>query len=191
MLFSKSTRGVYDAKIHKAAIPDDALDIPDELYEAFKRGEFSAFDVTEGVVVRYSPPVPTLADLRKNVTAEIKGLRQAALDAFARSAGVSEMYSENLKAAQAANKGAGASTLMRDGTTADAYLAAMAAGMGVSAAQFCAYVLAENATAATKAREIEAEYLRVAYTFLPAASFEEVQAAAESFRQYCTARTGA
>lgn len=130
-----------------------------------------------------------LADLRQTAVAEVKRLRQAALDHFPRSTGVSEVYAENLRAAQALTAGAGATTIMRDGTTAEAYLGAMAAGMGISAAQFAGYVLAENTAAAVKAREIEAEYVRLAYTFIPGCSFEEVQLVADGFREFCAART--
>ena len=127
--------------------------------------------------------------LRKWAIAEVKRIRQSALDTFPKSSGVAEVYAENLRAAQAVAAGNGGTTTMRDGATANAYLATMAAGMGITAAQFSAYVIAENTAAATKAREIEAEYIRVAYSFIPTCSFEQVQTVADGFRDFCAART--
>lgn len=130
-----------------------------------------------------------LADLRKSAVAEVKRMRQSALDTFPKSAGVAEVYAENLRAAQAVAAGNGGTTTMRDGSTAAAYLATMAAGMGITVAQFSAYVIAENTAAAVKAREIEAEYIRVAYTYIPACTFEQVQTVAQEFSTFCAART--
>jgi hypothetical protein len=129
-----------------------------------------------------------IATLRAKAIATVKAHRQSALDTFPKSTGVSEVYAENLRAAQAVAAGAGETTIMRDGTSAAAYLAGMAAGMGMSGAQFGAYVLAENTAAAIKAREIEAEYVRLVYTFIPACSFEQVQTVADGYRDFCAAR---
>lgn len=129
-----------------------------------------------------------LAALRNLAIQKVRAQRQAALDSFPRSAGVSEVYSENLKAAQALLAAQGG-TLMRDGSTAQAYLESMAAGMGITATQFAQYVVTENTAAAVKAREIEAEYVRLAYSYIPGCTFEQVQTVAAEFAEYCKART--
>lgn len=147
------------------------------------------WSITDAADGSLSAEPKDLADLRQTAIADVKRLRQSALDTFPRSTGVSEVYAENLRAAQALTSGGGATTIMRDGSTAEAYLGAMAAGMGITAAQFAAYVLAENTAAAVKAREIEAEYVRLAYTFIPGCSFEQVQLVADGFRDFCAART--
>jgi hypothetical protein len=80
MLFAKSTGGLYDETIHKGAIPNDALPIPDELYQQFRNGEIHRFDVSAGLVVRYVSPPPTVAEIIATYTAAI----QKRLDDFAR-----------------------------------------------------------------------------------------------------------
>ncbi|GAB2182688.1 hypothetical protein DLREEDagrD3_29110 [Denitratisoma sp. agr-D3] len=129
-----------------------------------------------------------LAGLRQVAIAQVKQQRQAALDTFPKSSGVGEVYAENLKAAQAHLAGNGGTVIMRDGSTAEAYLGHMAMGMGLSVAAFADYVLAENAAAATKAREIEAEYVRLVYSFIPACTFEQVQTVVDGFRAFCGER---
>lgn len=128
--------------------------------------------------------------LRAEAISAVKQQRQAALDTFPRSAGVAEIYAENVAAAQALQSGAGLTTTMRNGLTAQAYITQMASGMGLPPEQFAAYVIAENAQAATKAAEIEREYVRLAYTFIPSCSFEEVQSVLAEYRQYCAERVG-
>ena len=148
------------------------------------------FTITDNGDGTFTAEPKELDQLRDTVRQVVRQMRQMALDTFPKSPGVSEIYAENLKAAQADAAGAGATTIMRDDTTAETYLGAMAAGMGISAAQFAAYVLAENTAAAIKAREIEAEYVRLAYTFIPACTFEQVQTVADGYRDFCQARTG-
>lgn len=131
-----------------------------------------------------------LDDLRLAAIGAVKQQRQAALDTFPRSAGVAEIYAENVAAAQALMNGTAPSMIMRNGLTAQDYLAKMASGMGITPEQFAAYVLAENSQAATRAAEIEREYVRLAYTFIPACTFEEVQSVSADYRQFCTDRVG-
>lgn len=68
--YSKSTCGVYIVGVSKN-IPNDALDIPDELYTKFRNAELHKFDVVGGVVVEYVAPPPTQAALKKAKFAEI------------------------------------------------------------------------------------------------------------------------
>lgn len=131
-----------------------------------------------------------LADLRQAAIVLVKQQRQAALDTFPKSSGVSEVYAENLKAAQAIKAGSGAVTLMRDGTTSEEFLSHMAVGMGVTVDQFAAYVVAQNSAAATKAREIEAEYVRLTYSYIPACDFDQVQTVVTEYQAFCNKRIG-
>jgi hypothetical protein len=130
-----------------------------------------------------------LADLRQVAADQVKQQRQVALDTFPKSSGVGEVYSENLKAAQAVKDGNGGTVIMRDGSTAEAFLGSMAVGMNIPVPAFADYVLAENATAATKAREVEAEYVRLVYSFIPACTFEQVQTVVDEYRDFCQVRT--
>lgn len=126
--------------------------------------------------------------LRPWAIAEIKRQRQGALDGFSKSAGVSAIYAENVAAAFAVNSGAGDTTVIRTGDTARQYIDAMAAGMGVTPGQFIDYVLAENATAAKLAAEIEQEYVRLVYSFIPACTFDQVKTVVSDYQEYCKAR---
>ncbi|HTN66408.1 MAG TPA: hypothetical protein VL051_09530 [Burkholderiaceae bacterium] len=51
--FSPSTGGVYPAAVYTHP-PSDALLIPDALYQQFRNGEISGFDVADGKVVAKS-----------------------------------------------------------------------------------------------------------------------------------------
>jgi len=126
--------------------------------------------------------------LRKTALEQIKLQRQVALDSFSKSAGISAAYDENIKAAHATKAGAGGTTIMRDNSTAEAYLAKMASGMGITADQFADYVIAENAASAAKASEIEVEYVRLAYSFIPQCTFEEVKTVNSEYVAFCVAR---
>jgi len=126
--------------------------------------------------------------LRPWAIGEVKRQRQIALDAFPKSSGVAEIYAENIAAAQAHRDGGGDTIIMRDGSTAAEYLAAMASGMGVPVDQFVEYVLAENAVAALKAREVEAEYVRLVYSFIPSCTFDQVKTVVAEYQAFCDAR---
>lgn len=130
-----------------------------------------------------------LASLRLSVIEEVKRTRQLALDSFPKSSGVSAVYDENVRAVNAYQAGEGDAVTMRDGTTATAYLTRMAQAMNVPVGSFVGYIIAENQAAATKAREIEVEYLRLVYVFIPACNFNQVKVVAKEFSDYCQART--
>lgn len=128
-------------------------------------------------------------DLRQAAIGQVKQQRQSALDSFPKSSGVSEVYAENLKAAQALKSGNGTTVVMRDGTSAEVFLGHMAAGMGITVDQFADYVLQQNTDAATSAREIEAEYVRLVYSYIPKCTFDQVQTVVDEYREFCRART--
>ena len=69
--YSKSTGGIYPTAVYKE-FPADALAIPDDLYEKFKKGELASFDVVAGAVVEFSC-APTLDELKQTKISEITG----------------------------------------------------------------------------------------------------------------------
>ena len=122
-------------------------------------------DVAGDETYAEAPPVPTLAQRRAEALVRIKAQRQQALDSLVRSAGVAEIYAENLLAAQ--RYAASDTSPMRSGQTPTQYLTAMAGRMGLSVGDFAAYVLQENGSAARKAVAVEEAYLDFAYSRLP------------------------
>lgn len=51
--YSHSTKGVYPLSVYKK-FPDDALNIPDDIYKQFQDGEIIGFEVVDGLVVAKS-----------------------------------------------------------------------------------------------------------------------------------------
>lgn len=136
-----------------------------------------------------APPAPTAADIRTAAVLRVKEIRKAALDRYVPSPGISDVYNENLTAAKAYLGGQGATTTMRDGTTATAYCTAKGSKMGYTADQFANYIVSENQRVALLASAVEEEYLRVAYAWLPAQTDPAVIAAAVTdYQTYCDAR---
>lgn len=182
---------------------DDAITIPaDSLKDAATREQWGIVEtivadeqreddrfywVHENGDGTFNNEPKSLAMLRPWAIAEVKRHRQFALDSFPKSSGVSEVYAENLRAAQAVQAGQG-DAVMRDGSTATTYLGHMAVGMGVTVEQFVAYVVAENTLAAQKVREIEAEYVRLAYSYIPNCTFEQIKTVVQEFVQFCSER---
>lgn len=56
--YSPSTGGIYPEDVYEN-FPEDALNIPNDLYQRFKNGEISGFSVMAGVVVEKSPEKPS------------------------------------------------------------------------------------------------------------------------------------
>lgn len=170
-------------------LPADTTEISAERHAELLSAQAAGQRIQPGV-----SGAPTAVDPPDKVAAEFvaeaKALRRACLDSHAKSAGVSAVYAENLTAAQAQQAGAGATTAMRNGQTATAYLETLGAPLGMDATVFAAYIVGENASAAIKAAEVEAEYMRLAYAYLPTATTVDSQAAVNSFRTYCDARAG-
>lgn len=160
-------------------VPTEQLQRPDERF----------FLVTDNGAGGLAVEPRDLGELRKAAIEAVKTQRQTALDVFVKSPGVKSIYDENFEAARQHLAGAGSAFRLRTGQTASEYLAAKGASMGRTADEFAAYIIGENAAAAVKASEIEDEYLRLAYAFIPTCSFDQVQTVADDFRDYCAART--
>lgn len=62
-VYSKSNGGIYVVGISKN-IPEDALDIPDALYEKYLNAEISQLDVVNGIVVEYLPLPKSIEQLQ-------------------------------------------------------------------------------------------------------------------------------
>jgi outer membrane protein assembly factor BamB len=69
--YSKSTGGIYVVGVSKN-MPNDALDIPAELYTRYCNAELSKFDVENGEVVEYVPPPPTQEQLQAKINADAR-----------------------------------------------------------------------------------------------------------------------
>jgi hypothetical protein len=74
--YSASTGGIYPLSIYQS-FPEDALDIPLGLYESYQRGDISRFDVVNGVVVEYVPPVKTIEQIRATMKTSAWQFRRA------------------------------------------------------------------------------------------------------------------
>lgn len=61
--YSPSTNGIYPTAVYEE-FPEDAFDIPDELYDQFRAGELPGFTVVNGVVQGLSEQPPTLEEQR-------------------------------------------------------------------------------------------------------------------------------
>lgn len=61
--FSKTTCGIYVVGTSKN-IPEDAIEISDELYALYQSAKICRFDVVSGEVVEYQSPAPTLEALK-------------------------------------------------------------------------------------------------------------------------------
>lgn len=122
---------------------------------------------------------------KSGITDQIKEIRKQALARFAIDAGVLAVYDQNYQAAEAYKDGYGLTTIMRNGMTAEGYLAGMASQMGMTAAAFADYILAENRKTLS-AYGIEREYLRLAYTGIPAtSSIATLLAFPQQFKGFC------
>ena len=196
MAFKLNSKTIDISRDLTIGVGDDAITYPAaSLQSASLRAELGIIEEADPVRAddRYywNGDVATPKDLdslRTTAIAEIKRVRQSALDSVEKSAGVAATYAENIAAANAYKAGTGDTTLMRDGSTAAAYLTAIAAGMGYSVEAFADYVIAENSASAAKAREIEAEYVRLVYTYVPACTFDQVQTVVSDYSAYCSER---
>ena len=94
-----------------------------------------------------------------------------------------------MTAAKAHLGGQGTTTAMRDGTTATVYCTAKGSKMSYTTDQFANYIVSENKRVALLASQVEEEYLRVAYTYLPAQTDPAIiVAAVTNYQAYCDAR---
>ncbi|TFW71512.1 hypothetical protein C3Y98_05290 [Methylotenera oryzisoli] len=79
--YSKLTGGVYVVGASKN-IPDDALDIPDELYSRYCNAQLNKFDVVNGKVVEYVAPPPTQDELDELAVIQAKKDKLLALNSI-------------------------------------------------------------------------------------------------------------
>jgi hypothetical protein len=113
---------------------------------------------------------PTLTSLdhlwlgiaKVNALSEIKDIRKQGLDKAALSAGILAIYNTNYEAAveYLADR---PTTLMKNGMTAEAYLAGFGTKLNMTARQFATYIVAENLRVGPTVYDIEAYYLALAY----------------------------
>lgn len=75
--FSPSTGGIYPTAAYKT-FPDDALDIPNELYDRFSSGEVSALSVVNNIVVEKPLVAPTIDELKEAKFTEVRTAYDAA-----------------------------------------------------------------------------------------------------------------
>jgi hypothetical protein len=74
--YSKSTGGIYPTNIYDT-FPDDALPIPDALYEQYRKAEISGFDVVDGTVVEKIIQSPSLEQIRASTRCQSWQFRRA------------------------------------------------------------------------------------------------------------------
>lgn len=137
----------------------------------------------------------TLAEVKANAISSVKLIRKQTLDLFQKdSPGVARIYLANYDAATRFQ--AGDSTPMATGQTPEAYLAGLGAPMGMSAAQFAAYIIGENTRLGApgqtppSAYDVEAQYINAQVQVSSALDAGAVSAALESFRAFCAPVTG-
>jgi hypothetical protein len=123
------------------------------------------------------------ADTREQnkLKASIKHIREVSLEKFPKNSGVDNVYVLNYQAATLGSDDT--TTILRNGKTPAAHLGDFGVHIGMTAAQFAAYVLSENLLAGQKMTEIEAEYLRLYYN--GPMTDEDVA----GYQSYCDART--
>jgi hypothetical protein len=120
---------------------------------------------------------------------QIKYIRSSSLEKFTKNSGVSAVYSVNY---EAAIKGAGDNTyILPSGETPNQRLTTLGQYVGMTAAQFAAYIIAENrgdypsSAAGKKMANIEQEYMRIYYS-LPLITDVIV----DTFKAFCDNQVG-
>jgi hypothetical protein len=61
--YSPSTKGIYTTELYDD-FPHDAIEIDEDLYIQYQNGEFSGFDVENGIVVKHTMPQKTIEQIR-------------------------------------------------------------------------------------------------------------------------------
>lgn len=126
--------------------------------------------------------------LKAEIRAEITEIRKQALDRITLNSGVLAVYSENYAAATAYKAGNGATTVMKDGQSATAYLTGMGSQMTppLTVDQFASYIISENRRVGPTAYDVEQQYLWFAYTVVTGEqSVSELRSLPEQYRRYC------
>lgn len=125
-------------------------------------------------------------ELRADIIAEVQNIRATALEKATKNSGVYAVYDENYQASVAYVEGKGDLTEMRNGMTATQYLTGFGARLGMTAAQFAAYIIAENKRIGPTAYQVEDEYLRLAYGVIPnETSVAKLLAYPTDYRRFC------
>lgn len=164
--------------------------------EVCRPADYSAYSAEAAKRTRvYSDATGTATDaqvlaacpqLKSQVVDEIKDIRAIALEKATRNSGVYAVYDENYQASIAYEAGDGDITYMRSGQTATQYLAGFGARLGMTAAQFAAYIIAENHRVGPTQYSIEDEYLRLAYGTIPAeTNVSRLLAYPADYRRFC------
>lgn len=124
--------------------------------------------------------------LKAKIVADIQDIRAQALEKSTKNSGVYAVYDENYQASVAFEAGQGDLTEMRNGMTATQYLSGFGARLGMTAAQFAAYIVAENKRVGPTAYQVEDEYLRLAYGVIPnETSVTKLLGYAAAYRAFC------
>jgi hypothetical protein len=124
--------------------------------------------------------------LKSDISDEIKTIRAKGLELSTKNSGVLAVYSENYAAAVACLAGSCDSTIMKNGLTASQYLGGFGTRLGMTVNQFATYIVAENRKVGPAAYQIEDEYLRLAYSVIPAeTSVSRLLAYPIDYRRFC------
>jgi hypothetical protein len=144
----------------------------------------------------YSAPALTLAQAQVDAIIKVKGIRGNTLSLFQKkSPGVTAVYANNIDAAiQFTNNDA---TLMPTGQTPTAYLTGMGAHMGMTAAQFAAYIIGENIRLGApnqtppSAYDVECQYIASSVGIQYATTIAAVNTIVSAYQTYVAPVTGA
>lgn len=164
--------------------------------EICRPADYAPYAVEEAKRIRvYEDPAGTATDtqilvacpdLKMQIISQIKDIRATALEKATKNSGVYAVYDENYQAAIAYDAGDGDITLMRGGQTATQYLAGFGARLGMTAAQFAAYIINENKKVGPTQYHIEDEYLRLTYGVIPAeTSVARLLSYPNGYRGFC------
>lgn len=157
--------------------------IHDPSFEMLVSGEYvydSGTNQVTKVFVKSYKPFPEVAAY---INGRLDQSRRDTLDKFQkRSVGVSRVYAENLRVAELLI--AGNNAVLPTGVTPEQYLTALGTPIGMNAAQFAAYILAENQRLTPSALEVEKRYLQ-AKASLKSGSVPLLMSAWYNFVTYC------
>lgn len=132
-------------------------------------------------------------DVKATAKASIKAIRNAALAKFVANAGVGGVYDVNYEAAVAHDAG-NTTLLLRNGKTSGEHCTELGTLLGMTAAQFATYIIAENRQVTPTKRcavlmhEIEVEYLRLYYSAVAAMTDLNAIAAPAAYQTFCDSR---
>lgn len=167
----------------------DAACVEGSEFHLAKRAEYG--------IVEYVEPVytPTLAEAKTNAVTTIKQTRINTLDLYPkRSVGVSMIYAANVSAAIRFQNND--TTILPTGQTPEVYLGTLGVELGMTAAQFAAYIISENLRLGAEGQtppsacDVECHYLRASVAAQAAATVEAVQTIVDDYISFCSTVTG-